>query len=86
MERIKSYTLMHQRSGLTAAIVISALLSLQVQAACKETLAEVDQRMASQQMDANQRNAVQMFRDRAAGMCSQGHDAAAMQMPSPNRA
>ena len=64
---------------LAAAILVAVFLPLQAQAACKEKLAEVDQRMASPQMDANQRNAVQMFRDQAAGMCSQGNEAAAMQ-------
>ena len=70
---------MRERFILTAVVLMATLLPLHTQAACKEKLAEVDQRMASPQMDANQRNAVQMFRDQAAGMCSQGNDAAAMQ-------
>jgi len=70
---------MCERSILTAIVLMVVLLPLQVTAACKEKLAEVDQRMASPQMDPNQRNAVQMFRDQAAGMCAQGHEATAMQ-------
>jgi hypothetical protein len=71
--------MMHKIFILAAIILMTALPPLQVTAACKEKLAEVDQRMASPQMDVNQRNAVQMFRDQAAGMCDQGHDASAMQ-------
>jgi hypothetical protein len=70
---------MRERPTLRAIVLVAVLLPLQVTAACKEKLAEVDQRMASPQMDANQRNAVQMFRDQAAGMCAQGHEATAMQ-------
>ena len=70
---------MRERPTLTTIVLMAVLLPLQVTAACKEKLAEVDQRMASPQMDANQRNAVQMFRDQAAGMCAQGHEATAMQ-------
>jgi len=70
---------MRDKSIVTAIVLMVVLLPLQATAACKEKLAEVDQRMASPQMDANQRNAVQMFRDQAAGMCAQGNDATAMQ-------
>ena len=70
---------MREKSIVTAIVLMVALLPLQATAGCKEKLAEVDQRMASPQMDANQRNAVQMFRDQAAGMCDQGNDATAMQ-------
>jgi hypothetical protein len=72
--------LMRERSIVTVVALLAALLSLQAQAACKEKLQEMDQRMASSQMDVNQRNAVKMFRDQAAEMCSQGNDAAAVQM------
>ena len=70
---------MRDRLVLTAAILATTLLPQQAQAACKEKLAEVDQRLASPQIDANLRNSVQMFRDQAAGMCSQGNEATAMQ-------
>lgn len=70
---------MRKKSVVMAIVMIAVLLPLHATAACKEKLAEVDQRMASPQMDANQRNAVQMFRDQAAEMCTQGHEATAMQ-------
>jgi hypothetical protein len=70
---------MFERLILTIVILMIALLPLQAKVGCKEKLAEVDQRIASPQMYANQRNAVQMFRDEAAEMCAQGNEATAMQ-------
>jgi hypothetical protein len=70
---------MHKGFVLTAATLMIMLLSLQAGADCKEKLAELDLRMASPQIDSNQRNAMQMFRDQAARMCDQGNDATAMQ-------
>jgi hypothetical protein len=70
---------MRDKLLLAAAVLLTATMPLQAQADCKKKLAEVDQRMASPQMAANQRNAVQQFRDRAAQMCNQGNDATAMQ-------
>lgn len=70
---------MYEKLILTIIILLTALLPLQAKVGCKEKLAEVDQRMASPQMYANQRNAVQMFRDEAAVMCAQGNEATAMQ-------
>jgi hypothetical protein len=70
---------MYEKLILTIVILMISLLPLQAEVGCKEKLAEVDQRMASPQMYANQRNAVQMFRDEAAEMCAQGNEATAMQ-------
>ena len=70
---------MHKGFVLTAVALMITSLSLQARADCKEKLAELDQRMASPQVDSNQRNAMQMFRDQAAAMCDQGNDATAMQ-------
>lgn len=70
---------MYERLILIIVILMIALLPLQAKVGCKEKLAEVDQRMASPQINAHQRNAVQMFRDQAAEMCAQGNEATAMQ-------
>jgi hypothetical protein len=48
-------------------------------AACKEKLASVDTQLASTEFDATVRDAVQQFRDQAAALCDQGHEATAMQ-------
>lgn len=47
--------------------------------ACKEKLASVDTQLASTEFDAPVKNAVQQFRDQAAALCDQGHEATAMQ-------
>jgi len=60
-------------------LLLAALFPLQAQAACKEKIAELDQRIAGPELDANLRNGVKMFRDGAATMCEQGNEAAAMQ-------
>lgn len=63
-------------------LLLAGLLPLQAQAACKEKIAELDQRIADPALDSNLRNTVKMFRDGAASACDQGHDAAAMQQLS----
>jgi hypothetical protein len=60
-------------------LLLAGLFPLQVQAACKEKIAELDQRIAGPELDSNTRNALKMFRDGAASACDQGNDAAAMQ-------
>jgi len=63
-------------------LLFTGLLPLQAQAACKEKIAELDQRLASPELDPNMRNSVKMFRDQAASACEQGHEASAMQQLS----
>lgn len=70
---------MYEKLMLIIVILMFALLPLHAKVGCKEKLAEVDQRIASPQMYENQRNAVKMFRDQAAEMCTQGNEATAMQ-------
>lgn len=63
-------------------LLLVALLPLQAQAGCKEKIAELDQRIAGPEVDANMQNTLKMFRDGAAEMCDQGHEATAMQQLS----
>ncbi|TFG82563.1 MAG: hypothetical protein E4H19_12905 [Chromatiales bacterium] len=73
---------MGQRINVRTAVsilLLAGLLPLQVQAACKEKIAELDQRIAGPEVDSNMRPAMKMFRDGAASACDQGNDAAAMQ-------
>jgi len=60
-------------------LLFVGLLPLQAQAACKEKIAELDQRFASPEVDPNMRNSMKMFRDQAASACEQGNEAIAMQ-------
>jgi len=59
--------------------MFAGLLPQQVQATCKEKIAELDQRIAGPEVDSNTRQALKMFRDGAATACDQGNDTAAMQ-------
>lgn len=70
---------MYEKFILIIVILLFALLPLQAKVGCKEKLAEVDQRLASPQVYANQSNAVKLFRDQAAEMCTKGNEATAMQ-------
>lgn len=71
---------MRTKAALTVAVVLAALLPLQLQADCNDGLRTLDQRLSDTELDVNARNAVQQFRDRAVVMCDQGNDAAATQM------
>jgi len=70
---------MHDRLMMVAGVLVALSLPLQALADCKAKLAEVDQRMASPEVPEQQRGAMKMFRDQAADLCSQGHDATAVQ-------
>lgn len=68
--------------SLPAMLVVAAfviLLPRFVQAECMQQLATVDEQLASTSLDANLRNAVQQFRDHAASLCAEGHEASATQ-------
>jgi hypothetical protein len=61
------------------ACLVPILFPLAADAACQETLAEVDRKLASAEIDAGLRPAIQQFRDQGAEACAQGHEPTAMQ-------
>ncbi len=66
--------------NLVAVGMLAMLLPLQAHAACKEKLAQVDEQLATTELDASIKTAVQQFRDQAASMCDQGHEPTANQV------
>ena len=60
-------------------LLLAALLPLQAQADCTEEIAEIDQRIAGPEVDANTRTTLKMFRDGVAAMCDQANEEMAMQ-------
>jgi hypothetical protein len=59
--------------------ILIALLPLRARGGCREEIAEVDVKLASEALDENARNAVGQFRDQAASLCERGHEATALQ-------
>jgi hypothetical protein len=59
-------------------LLFAGLLPLQALAACKEKISELNQCIASPEVDPNMRNSMKMFRDQAASACEQGHEVIAI--------